>query len=210
MKVDPFAVDDLDQFAARRLDDATPEGRIEFMQSEEYTLAYNEVLALGGDGIDTPTGAPRNRPRSASSGPTMDVPAWARRRGYTTRLQHRGGQRAQHRGGECQAVCAGELAMADAGLTSWNNKYDDSFWRPIMGIRKGDLNENRRQKVSPIGRRWGRRPAIPGRAKSSFTPPFPAYTSGHATFGAVTFQIVMRFYGRDDISFTFVSDDSTA
>jgi hypothetical protein len=32
-------------------------------------------------------------------------------------------------------------------------------------------------------------------AKKNFTPPFPAYPSGHATFGAAAFQSVRRFYG---------------
>jgi vanadium chloroperoxidase len=31
--------------------------------------------------------------------------------------------------------------------------------------------------------------------KKNFTPPFPAYPSGHATFGAAAFQITRLFYG---------------
>src|SRR5262249_37435443 len=41
----------------------------------------------------------------------------------------------------------------------------------------------------------------------NFTPNFPSYTSGHATFGAAAFQTLARFYGRDDITFTFISDE---
>jgi hypothetical protein len=41
----------------------------------------------------------------------------------------------------------------------------------------------------------------------NFTPPFPAYASGHATFGAALFQTLRRFYGTDRIRFTFVSDE---
>jgi hypothetical protein len=41
----------------------------------------------------------------------------------------------------------------------------------------------------------------------NFTPPFPAYPSGHATFGAALFQTLRRFYGSDAIPFTFVSDE---
>src|SRR5213083_954907 len=40
-----------------------------------------------------------------------------------------------------------------------------------------------------------------------FTPPFPAYPSGHAGFGAALFQILRNFYGTDNIAFTFVSDE---
>ena len=41
----------------------------------------------------------------------------------------------------------------------------------------------------------------------NFTPPFPAYPSGHAGFGAALFQTLRRFYQTDRIPFTFVSDE---
>ena len=41
----------------------------------------------------------------------------------------------------------------------------------------------------------------------NFTPPFPAYPSGHAGFGSALFQILRSFYGTDHIPFTFVSDE---
>ena len=41
----------------------------------------------------------------------------------------------------------------------------------------------------------------------NFTPPFPAYPSGHAGFGGALFQILRDFYGTDRIAFTFVSDE---
>lgn len=42
---------------------------------------------------------------------------------------------------------------------------------------------------------------------TNFTPPFPAYTSGHAGFGGALFQVLRRVFDRDDIRFTFVSDE---
>ena len=42
---------------------------------------------------------------------------------------------------------------------------------------------------------------------TNFTPPFPAYPSGHAGFGGALFQTLRRFYRADAISFTFVSDE---
>jgi hypothetical protein len=41
----------------------------------------------------------------------------------------------------------------------------------------------------------------------NFTPPFPAYPSGHAGFGGTIFQVLRRFYGSDDMRFTFMSDE---
>ena len=40
-----------------------------------------------------------------------------------------------------------------------------------------------------------------------FTPPFPTYPSGHASFGGALFQVLRKELGRDDIAFTFVSDE---
>jgi hypothetical protein len=41
----------------------------------------------------------------------------------------------------------------------------------------------------------------------NFTPPFPAYVSGHAAFGAALFQTLRNFFRTDAIAFTFVSDE---
>lgn len=43
--------------------------------------------------------------------------------------------------------------------------------------------------------------------RPDFTPPFPSYPSGHATFGAAVCRILERFYGRDDVSFSATSDE---
>jgi hypothetical protein len=41
----------------------------------------------------------------------------------------------------------------------------------------------------------------------NFTPPFPSYPSGHAGFGGALFQVLRRFYGKDKIPFTIISDE---
>ena len=41
----------------------------------------------------------------------------------------------------------------------------------------------------------------------NFTPPFPAYPSGHAGFGGALFQTLRRVLGSDNIAFTFTSDE---
>jgi len=40
-----------------------------------------------------------------------------------------------------------------------------------------------------------------------FTPPFPAYISGHSTFGAALFRTLANFYGTDNVHFTLTSDE---
>ncbi len=114
------------------------------------------------------------------------------------------------------AVIAGTaIAMADAGIDAWHYKYSAAhmMWRPAVGIRyavpgNGDADPN----WLPLGR-----PDTNG-SGLKLTPDFPAYPSGHATFGAAAFQLlrlflvdkgVAGFYpdGTDDVRFSFVSDE---
>src|SRR5438552_19059946 len=97
--------------------------------------------------------------------------------------------------------------MADAGLSCWSRKYQDNFWRPILGIRNGDDAGNPVLIGEPNWTPLGAQPSNPRPGEMKFTPPFPSYTSGHATFGAAMFKMLERFYGKDDISFTFISDE---
>ena len=87
------------------------------------------------------------------------------------------------------------VAMADAGLASWDTKYFYQFWRPVTAIRaQSDPN------FYPLGGQ------ATNTAGPNFTPPFPTYTSGHATFGGALFQILRKFFP-DETPFTFVSDE---
>jgi hypothetical protein len=104
-------------------------------------------------------------------------------------------------------------AMADAGIAIWESKYFYDYWRPVTGIREADRGTG----PTGIGDRnpWteGDRFFSPLAAPASnlsgpnFTPPFPAYPSGHAGFGGALFQTLRRFYGTDFIPFKFISDE---
>src|SRR5256712_1610796 len=99
------------------------------------------------------------------------------------------------------------VAIADAGIAIWESKYYYQFWRPVTAIRE----------AGPLGADDGNAATIgdptftPLGAPASnlhgpnFTPPLPAYPSGHAGLGAALFQILRNFYGTDNIAFTFVS-----
>lgn len=43
-----------------------------------------------------------------------------------------------------------------------------------------------------------------------FSPAFPAYVSGHATFGALHAGILRNFFGTDNVTFTLTSEDPSA
>ena len=105
------------------------------------------------------------------------------------------------------------VAMADAAISCWESKYHYDLWRPITGIRESDPG------TGPTGLGDGNAATVgdltftPLGAPASnlngpnFTPPFPSYPSGHATIGGALFQTIRRFYGTDNIAFTFVSDE---
>src|SRR3989454_609235 len=115
--------------------------------------------------------------------------------------------------GLARLLALANVAMADAGVAIWESKYYYQFWRPVTGIREADPG------TGPTGAGDGN-PATVGDptfmplgapasnlAGPNFTPPFPAYPSGHAGFGGALFQTLRTFYGTDDIAFTFVSDE---
>ena len=94
------------------------------------------------------------------------------------------------------------VAMADAGILAWDQKYIHDLWRPILGVREHDksMGPGAAQPASDISNdcdpSW--LPLGGPNSNSSgknFTPPFPAYPSGHATFGAAAFHITRLFYG---------------
>lgn len=93
------------------------------------------------------------------------------------------------------------VAMADAGILAWEQKYLHELWRPVLGVREHDpsmgpqgtpgprFSSNCDPSWLPLGA-----PAT-NSTKKNITPPFPAYPSGHATFGAAAFEVTRRFYG---------------
>lgn len=96
------------------------------------------------------------------------------------------------------------VAMADAGVVSWNSKFEYDFWRPITGIREADTDGNPLTEADPD---WTPLGAPGGDSTNDFTPPFPTYVSGHATFGGALFGVLQEFYGTDEISFTLESEE---
>lgn len=111
------------------------------------------------------------------------------------------------------------VAMADAGIEAWRHKYYNNLWRPVIGIRQHGPGlglratsgvQNIDKDADPYWQPLGA-PRTNER-KLAFTPPFPAYPSGHATFGAACFEVTRSFYGfatdkKDDVAFDFISDE---
>ncbi len=208
MNVAPFALPDLNEFDARKLDDGTPAGRDAFMQSDEYTEAFDEVKALGGNGTTTPTERTAKQTQigifwAYDGRPGLGTPP----REYNEIVRIIAAQRHNTEAQNARLFALVNVAMADAGLAAWDTKYAEAMWRPILGIRDGDADGNPLTDGDPNWTPLGAPASNPRPGEINFTPPFPAYTSGHASFGAAAFQVLTRFYGTDKIHFSFMSDE---
>ena len=122
-------------------------------------------------------------------------------------------------------LAAINAAMADAGIAAWYWKYVYDFWRPVVAIREaelgfgpsklGDGNTLRKHKGDPFWNPLGAprsnpiAPIAAGAPGENFTPNFPAYPSGHATFGTACFETFAGLIGKQakNIKVTFISDE---
>jgi hypothetical protein len=106
------------------------------------------------------------------------------------------------------------MAMADAGIVSWECKYAEDFFRPITAAQESAQLAAINPGIVAVDPSWkplGAPNGIPGSLTmpndAPFTPPFPAFTSGHATFGGALFSVLADFYGTDNMNFTLTSDN---
>ncbi len=97
------------------------------------------------------------------------------------------------------------IALADAGICAWDAKYDTSLdlWRPETAIRLATTDGNPATAANPNWKPLSRNPAN----NKHFSPAFPAYISGHATFSAAHAAIMRRYFGTDNVTFTATTED---
>lgn len=196
-KVKPFLMTAAEQFRV-----APPPA----LDSLAYAIAFDEVKRLGGDGVITPT---QRTPDQTLAGLYWAYDGTAGL-GTPPRLYNQIAVEiaSQYRLRPIELarlLALVNVAMADAGIAAWESKYLYQFWRPVTGIQEGALDGNPATTGDPTFMPLGA-PAS-NLMGPNFTPPFPAYVSGHAAFGAALFQTLRNFFRTDDIAFTFVSDE---
>lgn len=203
--VTPFTLTSPSQFRA----DPPPA-----LTSPEYAAAYNEVKSLGGDGVTTPTDRTPEQTETAifwsyDGTPGIGVPPRFFNQITQTIARQEGNTQVEN----ARLFALVNLSLADAGITSWDTKYTYDFWRPIRGIQQVDMfgysldDNNPDTDADPDWTPLGSPYTNGGPDDGNFTPPFPAYSSGHAAFGAALFRTLARFYGTDDVTFTITSDE---
>lgn len=77
------------------------------------------------------------------------------------------------------------LALSDAGVKCWGEKYKHNCERPIDYIRRIMLDEEWNTIMCPDG------------SGGYYTPNFPTYPSGHATFSSAAAEVLTDLFGAD-------------
>ena len=110
------------------------------LTSAAYAADFNEVKALGGDGVVTPSARTADQTHNAVFWQSAGGPAllW---NGVARNL-------AEDPAYELDVADSAllfakmNLSGADAAINCWNDKYHFDFWRPWQAIRQADLDDN--------------------------------------------------------------------
>jgi hypothetical protein len=195
--VEPFFLSSGNQFRSEH----PPE-----IDSTEYAEAYAEVAAIGG-AVDNPNTFSTSNDDTRfianywgyDGVPLIGVPP----RVYNQIVAQIADEELNDPLEFSRVLALVNVGMADSAIAVWDSKYYYNYWRPVTGIRTDDGNPDTVTDTSwnPVGVS-----VVNTEEAIRATPPFPAYPSGHATFGGVTFEILRDMFG-DNTSFTFVSDE---
>jgi hypothetical protein len=203
--VEPFVLESPHQF---RVPPPPP------MTSPRYTAAFDEVKRVGGDGIATATQRTAEQTEigifwAYDGTPSLCAPP----RLYNQLTLKIAETRTTQPIELARLLALVNVAMADAATAIWESKYFYEFWRPVTGIREASPGSGPTGAGDSNAATIGDPAFTPLGAPASnlngpnFTPPFPAYPSGHAGFGGALFRTLRNFYRTDHIAFTFVSDE---
>jgi hypothetical protein len=146
------------------------------LNSPAYAAEVNEVKALGGDGVVTPSARTVTQTYIARWWQSTPVASW---NGVARQLIAR-----NHLDVADSARLLGmqNLAAADAAINTWNDKYYFDFWRPFQAIRRAAEDGN--PATSP-DLTWT--PLI--------TAPYPDHVSGHLGLDGSHTGVLRMFFG---------------
>ena len=171
--VEPFLMQSSSQF---RSPDPYASNRADALASAAYAADVNEVQAIGGDGVVTPSTRDADQTYIAKWWQSNPMVSWndvARQLIARNHLDISDAAR---------LLAMENLAAADAAINTWNNKYHFSLWRPFQAIRGAGADGN--LATSP---------------DTNWTPlisaPYPEYTSGHMGLDGSHTTVLRMFFG---------------
>jgi hypothetical protein len=154
------------------------------LASAEYAAALNEVKAIGAVNSATRTAEQTDIARFWGSGILQGPGHW------NQIAQSVGEAQGNTLSENARMFALLNLAQADAVISTWDNKYQSNFWRPVTAIQLADQDGNAATDADP---NW--LPLLT-------TPAHPSYSSGHSTVSMSAAETLKQFFGTDDISFT--------
>ena len=164
----PFVLEDSAQFRP---------GPPYSVTSRKYAADVNEVQALGGDGLTTPSVRTDEQTEIAYFWVESSPLAWNRIARTVARSQHV--DLWEH----ARLFGLLNMALADGYIGSFDTKYDYNFWRPVTAIREAATDGNPRTIADPT---WT--PLVT-------TPPIPDYDSAHSVEGGAAAVVLARVLG---------------
>ena len=175
-----------------------PADRLTYLSSDEYVQNFDEVKSLGELNSATRTADQTEIgiTWAYDGAPKLGTPP--RLYNQVTRVIAQLKKNTQKQNAALFAMI--NYCMADSGIAAWYTKYKYNFWRPIVGIRAGGGATTAVPDWEPLGS------PSDGRG-TDFTPNFPAFVSGHSTFGSCLFESLRLFYKTDQVNFRFQSDE---
>jgi hypothetical protein len=167
------------------------------LNSAEYTAAYNQVKDLGA--LNSPSRTAEQTEIGifwAYDRPSMGPPPVL----FVSNLEQIAAAVGTSPSDNARLFAMASMAQADAAIAAWDAKFRYNFWRPIAGVHEGDTDGNPDTIGDPTWQPLGAPGNDPNGTADDFTPPFPAWTSGHATMGAAWFKAVELFFGTNDFA----------
>lgn len=176
------------------------------LNSVEYMMAYDEAKALGGDGVITPTTRSEEQTFIGTFWAYDGTPSLcAPPRLYNQIAMQIASDQGLDTIQMCRMLALINVGMADTALAAWESKYYYKFWRPVTAIR-GGLTDGNSGTIGDVN--WTPLGAPASNLTGpNFSPPFCSTPSGHSSIAPCLFQILRHVFGRDDIQFTFISDE---
>jgi hypothetical protein len=146
------------------------------LNSPAYAAEVNEVKALGGDGVVTPSARTATQTYIAKWWNSNPVASW---NDVARQLIARNHLDAAD---SARLLAMQNLAAADSAINVWNDKYHFSFWRPFQAIRRAADDGN--PATSP---------------DLTWTPllaaPYPDHVSGHLGLDSPHTAVLRMFFG---------------
>ncbi len=176
--VTPFVLNHASQYRANRPYKVT---------SKKYAQDLNEVKALGGDNITTPSARTADQTEIGLFWLESSPLAWNRLARSVS------ADRALDLWENARLFGLLNLALADGYIASWETKYVFNFWRPVTAIQLADDDGNPATAADPT---W---------TPLQLTYPIPDHDSAHSVQGGAAAQVLRDFFGTDEIGFSACS-----